>query len=1023
MSDSMAVPDRNLDAKAKKDTHIYGDLPRLQNQKDTMRAVANQGSLKIEESIAMQKPTYDELEQRVKELETIVLRNECSKAQNLPPKGPREKVWATAFLKDLDKVSQAMNSAKDVEHIIDDILYAVFTIFGCDRIWLFHPCDPNTATIRVLAEKNKPQYPGAFTTGQEIPISAEAAETIRKALVSGSPVVFGPAAENKIDDVSAQFSVLSQMMMAIHPKTGKPWMFGMHQCSYPRVWTEAEQLLFKEISFRVIEGLENIILLRDLKKSEMKYRRFFTTVRDGWAYQRTITDAGNNPVDYVFLEVNKAFEALTGLKGEDIIGKPATEVFSREHGTGSEWIEKFGRVSLTGKSMTFEGYLEASATWYSVSVSSPERGYSITVFENITKRKNAEKSLRESEQRYTLALQAANVGTWDWDIKTGRLTWSDQIEPMFGFAKGQFSGTYHAFLDCIHPEDRQYVIDSVEEALTHDKDYEIEHRIVWPDKSVHWLSEKGNVFSNSDGEPRRMLGVVLDITEQKESFERLRTILDSLEAMVYVADMHSHELLFVNKFGRKIWGEDICGQTCWQTLQRDQTGPCPFCTNDILLDGEIKPGEPYVWEFQNTIDQEWYECRDQAIQWLDGRLVRMEVATRITQRKEAEEQRRKLEESLRQAQKMEAIGTLAGGIAHDFNNILSVILGYTDLAIDDAPQNSKYGSDLTKVLDAANRAKDLVEQILAFSRQTKIEPVPVHLPSIVSAILKMLRSSIPSTIEIRDRIDTSCGIVLSDPTQVHQIIMNLCTNANHAMEESGGVLEIELKNISLTNNDSRPSIRLPPGDYVELTIADTGCGIGPDVLDKIFDPYFTTKDIGKGTGLGLSIVQGIVADYQGTVTVESQLGRGTSFHVFFPVINREALPLDRSSGTFPPGDERVLFIDDEAILTEMGQEMLERLGYRVTIRNSSLDALTTFQNDPHAFDLVITDQTMPGMTGSDLARRLLQIRPDIPIILCTGYSNLIDETTAKSMGIKAFAMKPLTMSSIAELIRQVLEVN
>jgi len=304
------------------------------------------------------------------------------------------------FLESLEIVSRAMNQAKDVEHIIEEVLDAVFLIFGCDRIWLFHPCDPNTATIRVLAEKNKPEFPGAFTSGQEVPVTAEAAETIRKAFVSGSPVVFGPESENKIDDVTARFSVLSQMMMAIHPKTGKPWMFGVHQCSYARVWTRNEQLLFKEISFRVVEGLNNLILLRDLKI--------------------------------------------------------------------------------------------------------------------------AKETLRESEERYALALRAANVGTWDWDVITGSLQWSERIEPMFGFAKGQFEATYENFLDCVHPQDRQHVIDSVNDALFKGKDYDIEHRIIWADRSIHWVSEKGKVFRNKNGEPLRMLGVVQDITELKESHSARR---------------------------------------------------------------------------------------------------------------------------------------------------------------------------------------------------------------------------------------------------------------------------------------------------------------------------------------------------------------------------------------------------------------------------------------------------------------------------------------------------------------------
>ncbi len=384
-------------------------------------------------------------------------------------------------------------------------------------------------------------------------------------------------------------------------------------------------------------------------------------------------------------------------------------------------------------------------------------------------------------------------------------------------------------------------------------------------------------------------------------------------------------------------------------------------------------------------------------------------------------EQKRLEGQVYQAQKMEAIGTLAGGIAHDFNNILSIILGYTDLAREDAPPDSKFASDLDKVLEAGKRAKDLVQQILAFSRQAEIERIPIQLQSLIKEALKMLRSSIPTTIEIRENIDSKSGVVLADPTQINQILMNLCTNANHAMEESGGILTIALNSIHVDKSDRLLSLNIEPGEYVLLTVADTGSGIGPDVLDKIFDPYFTTKEVGKGTGLGLAIIHGIIVDYGGAITVESEVGKGTTFRVYFPVVEQEELTIIKGVGKIPMGNERILFVDDEELLIEMGQDMLERLGYSVTVRSNSLDALATFQNDPAAFDVIITDQTMPGMTGADLARRMLQIRPDIPIILCTGYSNLIDEKTAKSLGVKEFTLKPLTKGTIAKLLRKVLD--
>jgi PAS domain S-box-containing protein len=804
------------------------------------------------------------------------------------------------FIESLEIVSRAMHQAKDVEYIVEDVLDAIFAIFGCDRIWLFHPCDPSTRSIRVLAEKNKPEYPGAFTSGQELPIDAQAAETIRKALDSGSPVVFGPEPENQIDDLAARFSVLSQMIMAIHPKTGKPWMFGMHQCSSARVWTSNERSLFKEISFRVVEGLNNLILLRDLKI--------------------------------------------------------------------------------------------------------------------------AEETLRESEERYALALRAANVGTWDWDVIAGTLRWSEQIEPMFGFAKGQFGKTYEDFLNCVHPEDRQHFIDSVNDALHKGKEYDVEHRIIWSDRSIRWVSVKGNVFCNKNGEPLRMLGVVQDITERKELFERFRTILDSIDSLVYVADMKTYELLFVNKYGRDRWG-DIIGMTCWQTLQSGQTGPCEFCTNDQLVNKDSNPTGQHIWEFQNTVDQEWYECRDQAIRWLDGRIVRMEIASNITQRKAAENQKLELEKKLRQAQKTEAIGTLAGGIAHDFNNILGAILGYTELARESSTQFPTIANKLDQVIKAGHRAKELVKQILAFSRQADTERIALQPASIIKEAIKMLRPSLPATIEINLLIDPKTGAVFADPTQIHQVMMNLCTNAFHAMEETGGKLDIALKEVKLNTADLVKEPDVKAGNFVQLSICDSGPGIDPEIRDKIFDPYFTTKGAGKGTGMGLSVVHGIVKSYGGFVSIKSMPGKGTTANVFLPVVDFDVIIEKDAADPMPLGSERILFIDDEEMLTDLNKTMLEQLGYKVTICTNSRQALKMFQDRPDHFDLIITDQTMPGMTGAELAARILQIRPDLPIILCTGYSSIISKEKAMSIGIRSCVEKPLGKKDMAKAIRQVFNLG
>ena len=390
--------------------------------------------------------------------------------------------------------------------------------------------------------------------------------------------------------------------------------------------------------------------------------------------------------------------------------------------------------------------------------------------------------------------------------------------------------------------------------------------------------------------------------------------------------------------------------------------------------------------------------------------------------RKTEKEKEKLEHQLLQAQKMEAIGTLAGGIAHDFNNILAVILGYTEMARDDSQPGSTVAEDLDKVLEASNRAKSLVQQILAFSHQDDIECFILQSATIVEKAITMLRPSLPTTIEINQDIDAEAGFIFANPTQIHQIVVNIGTNAFHAMEETGGKLDISLKETELSAEDLTHETSIEAGTFVQLSICDSGPGIAPKIKNKLFEPYFTTKETGKGTGMGLSIVHGIVKSYGGFISLYSELGEGTAFHVFLPVVEKGVQPDDiKTVEHLPVGKERILFIDDEKILAEMGKNILERIGYHTTVRDSSLEALETFQNDPDQFDIVITDQTMPGMTGADLARRMLQIRPDIPIILCTGYSSIITEEKAKSIGIREFAMKPLTMKNIAVLIRKVLD--
>jgi len=688
-----------------------------------------------------------------------------------------------------------------------------------------------------------------------------------------------------------------------------------------------------------------------------------------------------------------------------------------------EWVKREKMVAFAGHPLLVDDTVIGVVAMFS---QKPLSDMVIKSLENIAdgialgvQRKLTESALIESEKLHREAQEIAHIGHWKFNITTDELSWSDELYKIFGISQNSTWPSYDAFLQNVYPEDRDFVAKAYSDSVKNKTQYDIVHRILDQDGRLKYIHERCNTEYDADGAPLWSTGTAQDVTSLHEALEQFSTVLDSLDSLVYVADMDTYEILFINKYGRNIWG-DITGKTCWKSMQTDQSGPCDFCTNDRLLGADGLPLAPIVWEIQNTVDNEWYECRDQAIRWLDGRLVRMEIASNVTQRKNEELERTKLEAQLRQSQKIESIGTLAGGIAHDFNNILTAIIGYADLAHEDMNNPESLDQCISQVIDAAERARRLVQQILTFSRKTEQGKHPLRASLVVKEALKLLRSSIPSTIAIKEDIRSE-ALVLADPTQIHQIVMNLCTNAYHAMRETGGTITTVLKEVNLSKNELS-KLHVSAGNYLQLTIIDTGTGMDEETKANIFEPYFTTKELGEGTGLGLAVVHGIVTSCGGFIQVDSKINQGTTFSIYLPICDDECVELpSKSEGPVRDGNERIMLVDDELSILEMMTALLTRHGYNVFPFSNAVQASQELEKNPNQYDLLITDMTMPYMTGVQLFLKAMEIQPKLPVILCTGHSEQINREKALVMGINAYCEKPLNSQQLLHTIRKELD--
>lgn len=625
--------------------------------------------------------------------------------------------------------------------------------------------------------------------------------------------------------------------------------------------------------------------------------------------------------------------------------------------------------------------------------------------------------LQKSEKRFDIAMEATKDGLYDWDLVTNTIYYSPGWKRMLGYRNDELPNDFSIWEKLTDSKDVKRSWEMQQELINKKRDrFELEFKM--KHKEGHWvdiLSRAIAIFNKND-EAIRIVGTHVDISERKKYENELRVKDAAIENSLSGFDIVNEEgkLIYANPAFVSMYGYDNSSELIG-------VSPADLCEDPslpLIVIKNLKEKGEYVFEHKakrkdgSTFDILMYArlAHDE-----NGKEIYPTTSIDISDQKKAAIEKEILQQKLVQAQKMESIGKLAGGIAHDFNNILYPILGFTQMSMDELPKNHPVQENLLDVLDGAKRARDLVKRILMFSRQKEQILKPTQIKPIIEESLKLLRSSIPVNIEIQTQLYDGKDHILCDETEIHEIVMNLCTNAYHAIENVNGIIKVELK-----KRNPSSDLDLHKADYLCLSISDNGTGIVSENKQNIFEPYFTTKEIGKGSGLGLSVVHGIVENYEGKIQVESSPGKGSTFNVFLPITSKKMKSENDHKKAVAPGyGEKILFVDDEESIVKLGTKSLEKMGYQVTGMHDSSDALKLVTSKPNEFNLVITDMAMPGLVGTELAKKILEIQPKMPIILCSGFSEKLEREQAKLLNIKAFIDKPILIDELTIKVKEI----
>lgn len=798
----------------------------------------------------------------------------------------------------------------------------------------------------------------------------------------------------------------------------------------------------------VADITERILAEEELKKLSIAIKQSPVSI--------ILTDRQGN-IEYV----NPKFCSLTGYSKSELMGKNPRILQSGE--MPKRIYEQLWETILDGKEWRgeFQNKKKNGELYWEDVIISPvidDRGNIINflaVKEDITKKKQIEKNLEHSENRYQQLVENISELVWELDSNGRYIYISPKCKDVYGLASEIIIGkTPFEFMPAGEAERVHHLFNEIQEMRN--PFLRLENIAQHADGRLLNMETTGFPFFDDAGNFQGYRGTAIDITERKQNQKAIQAIVEGTVGKIgedlfdstivrlsewlgcnlaFIGEIVEHNTIksismmldgeFVSEYSYPFKGKgckekfckcfEECHKKLWQLLSDD---PDFLKKNpDGYINTPLKNREGRTIGVLCCISRQKLKMTNDAENVLN--IISARVSAEIESRN-AEREKMLLETKLQQSQKMESIGTLAGGIAHDFNNILSSIIGFTDLAIKQVEEGTSLEDDLQEVYSAGMRAKELVRQILVFARKSEDEPLPIKPFEIANEVLKFIRSSIPANIEIKDEIFSKATII-GNSTQLHQVLMNLLTNAAQAMEDNGGVLKFIMQDIVIEERTYSETIDLEPGNYIEICISDTGVGIPEDLIKSIFEPYFTTKEQGEGTGLGLAVVHGIIENYKGKISVKSILGEGTIFNIYLPTAEKQKNKKVSAKYDVPTGNEKILFVDDEPSITKMGRRLLEGLGYHVVTCNDSMDALEMFRKEPMMYDLVITDTTMPKMTGDKLAMEMLKIREDLPIMLCTGYNKKISQQTAREIGIKAFGYKPLVQLDLAKIIRNLLD--